>query len=57
MTARREQLPNRRRCESLEFRHAGLDFTLAAGFYPDGRIAEYRTNRARQSRPSLEMRR
>jgi hypothetical protein len=40
MTARREQLPNRRRCESLEFRHAGLDFTLAAGFYPDGRIAE-----------------
>jgi hypothetical protein len=40
MTARRQLLPNRRRCESLEFRHAGLDFTLAAGFYPDGRIAE-----------------
>ena len=39
MTAR-ERLPNRRACESLEFRHAGLDFTLAAGFYPDGRIAE-----------------
>src|SRR3981189_991566 len=36
----RERLPNRRRCESFEFRHAGLDFTLAAGFYPDGRIAE-----------------
>jgi hypothetical protein len=39
MTAR-ERLPNRRQCESFEFRHAGLDFTLAAGFYPDGRIAE-----------------
>jgi hypothetical protein len=39
MTAR-QRLPNRRRCESLEFRHAGLDFTLAAGRYPDGRIAE-----------------
>jgi hypothetical protein len=36
----RERLPNRRQCESFEFRHAGLDFTLAAGFYPDGRIAE-----------------
>jgi hypothetical protein len=28
MTAR-ERLPNRRQCESFEFRHAGLDFTLA----------------------------
>jgi hypothetical protein len=36
----RQRLPNRRRCESFEFRHAGLDFTLAAGFYPDGRVAE-----------------
>jgi hypothetical protein len=36
----RQLLPNRRRCESLEFRHAGLDFTMTAGFYPDGRIAE-----------------
>jgi hypothetical protein len=40
MTARRERLPNRRACESFEFRHAGLDFTLAAGFYEDGRVAE-----------------
>jgi hypothetical protein len=40
LTARRERLPNRRQCKSFEFRHAGLDFTLAAGFYPDGRIAE-----------------
>lgn len=39
MTAR-ERLPNRRQCESIEFRHAGLDFTLAAGFYPGGRVAE-----------------
>jgi len=36
----RERLPNRRSCESFEFRHAGLDFTLCAGSYPDGRIAE-----------------
>ena len=36
----RQRLPNRRKCKSFEFRHAGLDFTLAAGFYPDGRIAE-----------------
>jgi hypothetical protein len=36
----RERLPNRRSCESFEFRHAGLDFTLSAGLYPDGRIAE-----------------
>ena len=36
----RGRLPNRRQCESFEFRHAGLDFTLGAGFFPDGRIAE-----------------
>jgi hypothetical protein len=36
----RERLPNRRQCETFEFSHGGLDFTLAAGFYPDGRIAE-----------------
>jgi ribonucleoside-diphosphate reductase alpha chain len=39
MTARL-RLPNRRRCESFEFEHAGLRFTLCAGFYRDGRIAE-----------------
>jgi hypothetical protein len=39
MTAR-ERLPNRRQCESLEFSHGGLVFTLCAGSYPDGRIAE-----------------
>ena len=39
MTAR-ERLPNRRKCESLEFRHAGLDFTLSAGRFQDGRVAE-----------------
>ena len=36
----RIRLPNRRRCESFEFTHAGLTFTLTAGFYRDGRIAE-----------------
>jgi hypothetical protein len=39
MTAR-ERLANRWQCESFEFRHAGHPFTLSAGFYPDGRIAE-----------------
>jgi hypothetical protein len=36
----RERLPNRRRCETFEFCHAGHGFTLCAGFYRDGRIAE-----------------
>ena len=36
----RERLPNRRQCESFEFRHNGFAFTLCAGFYPDGRVAE-----------------
>ncbi len=36
----RQRLPNRRACESLDFEHAGLVFTLCAGSYPDGRIAE-----------------
>jgi hypothetical protein len=36
----RQRLPNRRQCESFEFTHAGLDFTLCAGNYPDGRVAE-----------------
>jgi hypothetical protein len=39
MTAR-ERLPNRRECESFEFRYAGMAFICSAGFYPDGRIAE-----------------
>jgi hypothetical protein len=39
MTAR-ERLPNRRACESFDFRHAWFDFTLCQGPYPDGRIAE-----------------
>ena len=36
----RERLPNRRECESFELRHGAFDFTVAAGFYEDGRIAE-----------------
>jgi hypothetical protein len=39
MTAR-ERLQNRRRCETVDLDHAGLVFTLCAGFYPDGRLAE-----------------
>jgi ribonucleoside-diphosphate reductase alpha chain len=39
MTAR-ELLPNRRRNSTLEFSHAGMHFTLCAGMWPDGRIAE-----------------
>lgn len=36
----RQRLPSRRRGETIEFSHTGLGFTLCAGFYPDGRIAE-----------------
>jgi hypothetical protein len=36
----RQRLPNRRRCESFAFSHAGLDFTATVGFHWDGRIAE-----------------
>jgi hypothetical protein len=36
----RQRLPNRRQCESFEFRHAGHPFTLTAGHYPDNRIGE-----------------
>src|ERR1700736_5429277 len=39
MTAR-GRLPNRRQCESLEVSPGGHIFTLCAGPYPDGRIAE-----------------
>jgi hypothetical protein len=35
----RQRLPNRRACESFEFRHDGFAFTLCAGSYPDGRIS------------------
>jgi hypothetical protein len=36
----RDRLPDRRRCETLEFAHAGQLFTLTAGLYRDGRLAE-----------------
>jgi hypothetical protein len=36
----RQRLPNRRQCESFEFRHAGHPFTLTAWHYPDNRIGE-----------------
>jgi hypothetical protein len=40
MTARRERLPNRRACESFEIFHSGVHFTVSAGRYQDGRMAE-----------------
>jgi hypothetical protein len=38
----RERLPNPRRCESFESAHAGLNFTLCAGFYLDGRMPSHK---------------
>ena len=39
MTAR-QRLPNRRKCESFEFRHNGFAFTASAGFFEDGHLGE-----------------
>jgi hypothetical protein len=39
MTAR-ERLPNRRACESFEIFHSGVHFTVSAGRYRGGRVAE-----------------
>jgi len=36
----RDRLPNRRACETSSFKHAGADFTLSVGRYPDGKIGE-----------------
>jgi hypothetical protein len=36
----RERLENRRRCESFEFEHGGLKFTLCFSRYRDGRFSE-----------------
>ena len=36
----RERLPNRRACQTASYKHAGADFTLSIGHYPDGRIGE-----------------
>jgi len=36
----RERLPNKRKCETVEFKHAGHAFTLSCGYYRDGRLAE-----------------
>jgi hypothetical protein len=38
--AQRERLPNRRYCETSTFEHAGADFTMSIGRYPDGRPGE-----------------
>ena len=36
----RERLPNRRRCETVEFVHAGQAFKLSCGFFADAHLAE-----------------
>jgi hypothetical protein len=36
----RGRLPNRRQCESFEFRHNGFAFTASAGFFEDGHLGE-----------------
>jgi hypothetical protein len=36
----RERIPNRRYCETSTFEHAGADFTMSIGRYPDGRPGE-----------------
>ncbi len=36
----RVRLPNRRSCETIEFAHAGAQFMMTAGTYPDGRLGE-----------------
>ena len=39
MTAR-ERPANRRSCESLSFRHGGMDYVASIARYDDGRLAE-----------------
>ena len=39
-TSLRARLPDRRGCETVEFAHAGADFTMTAGRYPDGKLGE-----------------
>jgi hypothetical protein len=36
----RLRLPNRRKCLTLEFQHAGQAFRLSTGYFSDGRLAE-----------------
>lgn len=36
----RERLPNRRKAETIAFEHGGRRWTLTAGRFADGRIAE-----------------
>ena len=36
----RERLSNRRRCETIEFRHGNFNFAVSAGRYRDGRLSE-----------------
>jgi hypothetical protein len=36
----RERLPNKRRNRTGSYAHGGADFTMTAGYYPDGRPGE-----------------
>ncbi|MDE2466170.1 MAG: hypothetical protein KGO02_21005 [Alphaproteobacteria bacterium] len=40
----REQLPNRRRHEIVEFEHGGICYTAGIGRFADGRVAEIFVN-------------
>jgi hypothetical protein len=49
----RERLSNRRKCLSTEFRHWRPRFTLATGYFADGRLAEIFLS-SNQVGPSIE---
>lgn len=36
----RNELPQRRYCETLDFAHNGVSYTATVGHYPDGRVGE-----------------
>jgi hypothetical protein len=50
----RERLGNRRRCETIEFCHAGHAFTLSTGRFRDGRLAEVFINSSKHIGSPLE---
>jgi hypothetical protein len=45
----RQRLPNRRSLEITDFKFRGQDYTLAAGYFPDGRLAEVFIDGVKQS--------
>jgi len=50
----RERLGNRRRCETIEFCHAGHSFTFSTGRFRDGRLAEVFINSSKHIGSPLE---